>query len=612
MKQFTSPSVPSGPGHTPARPTGAAPQPRASFPVVDFAQRARSEEPSPLEENPSLAMFGATYQRISDLPSPPAVRQSPVFAPHGDPIPGPDPDTGLRRHASRDYVDMDDGTTVRVTRDPATGEWRERLPDVRVARGPALHWAMQTTTWRSGSPASSSASSSPGVSRSTSTSSLSHGASSSSLSNAISPVGLGSARRVDPIWNISQYKVPTNPTQPGLPTPAGYKSLMIGHEQYFVNAHFGAVSLTAPHAAPHIYSVALAKVGRVTDEGLYRLNDGRHFLPVDSDFCAVAFDSHHLRWKITGPPGSPLPTILIETGSAPDKWVPVMAVADVDDLFQSARGVKGYPGQVGPVDLVNSSVDKHVYGYMQGYLRQIISACDPAIHRASVANKGQLIDDYIWTHGYPYDCLASIHSAVQAGRPIPPGMPVFDAFQGLGAVRCSKDGNFNVGRVNPYTQLSYPDRRRSAAEDALLAEWKTHRDARDNRRKGALNEQMYATRLQEDGYRFLDGGTYGGGQNGFDRVFEGPAGHVYILEAKHVGTTSSGHPGNAKLAMTTNAFQMTDKWVDEVLAHSDSGKPAVSKVNAARSRGQLFKVLGTTTEDGKLILFRIDMSPVEF
>lgn len=612
MKQFTSPSVPSGPGRTPARPSGAAPHARTSYALVDFAQGSRPAEPSPLEENPALAIFGATYQRIVELPSPLAVDPHAVFAPHGDPIPSPDPSTGLRQYASRDYVDMDDGTTVRVTRDPATGEWRERLPDVRVARGPALHWMAQTNTWRSGSPASSSASSSPGVSHSSSASSLIHSGSSSSLSYTMSPVNLGNAKRRDPVWDLNHYRLTVNGALPVAPTPLGYKPVMIGREQYFLDAHFGSASLSAPRAAPHIYSASLSRVGKVTDEGFYRLNDGRHFLPIGSDVCPVAFDRSLLCWKVTGPQGASLPDIFIETGSAPDKWVPVMTLARVDDVFQSARRVKGYPGLIGPVDVLNNSVDKTVYGYMQGYLRQIIGACDATILRAPVAIKGELIDAYIWRHGYPYDCLTSIHSALEAGLPIPPGMPVFDAFQGLGTVSCSKDGNFNVGRISPYTQLCYPDRRRSAEEDALLAEWKLSRDARDTRGKGALNERMYQTRLTEDGYRLLEGGTYGGGHNGFDRVFEGPAGHIYILEAKHVGKTAHGNPGNAKLAMTTTAFQMTDRWVGEVLAHSDFRKPAEVAVRAARSSGRLYKLLGTTTEDGKLILFRIDMSPVEF
>ena len=535
-------------------------------------------------------MFGTTYQRISDLPSTPAVARDPLFAPHGDPIPAPDPATGLRHYESRDYVDMDDGTTIRVTHDLATGEWRERPPDLRVAHGPALHWNVAANTWRSGSPSRSAAGSSPGVTHRSS--------------------------RIDPLWDISRYTLPVSTPPASGPAPLGLKPVMIGSERYFMDVHYGDLSGAAPHATADIHSVNSSgkrnKVGRVEHDGLYRLNNQRHYLPVGTDFCPVEFDSARMRWKITGPQGSKLPDILIDMGSAPDKWVPMLAVDQVVEVFQSARRIKGYTGLVGPVDLVGSSLDKQVYGYMQGYLRHIIGFCDLSIRNAPVAHKGELIDAYIWANGYPYDQLMSIYNALESGQPIPPGMPMFDAFQGLGTVRCSRDGNFSVGRISSQMQLHYPDRVRSVAEEALLAEWKKSSADRDNKKKGELNEQMYETRLMEDGYTRLTGGTYGEGQNGFDRVLVGPAGHVYVLEAKHVSKAASGEPGNASLFGMATARQMTDKWVHKVLKLAPSNTPAAKAVSAAMLNGQLFKVLGTTTEDGKLIMFKIDMSPVDF
>lgn len=124
---------------------------------------------------------------------------------------------------------------------------------------------------------------------------------------------------------------------------------------------------------------------------------------------------------------------------------------------------------------------------------------------------------------------------------------------------------------------------------------------------------MYEARLTEDGYRLLEGGTYGGGQNGFDRVFEGPAGNIYIiLEAKHVSKTPSGTLSNASMGWINEARQMSDKWVCKVLASADPKTPAHKAVSGAMKRGQLFKLLGTTTEEGKLIMFKIDMSFMEF
>lgn len=616
MKQYTSGSVPSGTGHAPTRPLGTAPQARTSFSTVDFAHRATSAEPSLLEDNPSLGIFGATYQYIVDLPSTPEVTRNPVFVPHGDPIPAPDPTTGLRHYASRDYADTEDGTTVMVTHDPVTGEWHERAPDSRVTRGPALHWMAPTMTWRSGSPDSSSSSSSPGVSHSDSGSSLSHSTSSSSIPRTMSHVNLSSVTRIDPVWSLAPYKLVAG----GAPTlstaPTGFKSLMIGREQFFVDIHFGDLSGTVPHAKPDLYSVDMSgkriRVGRVEPNGLYQVNGLRHYLPLGSDFYAVAFDSAGKQWSITCPQGTVLPDIRIEMGSAPDKWVPTLAVDNVLDLFQSSRQNRGYTSLVGPVDLAGNSHDRQVYSYMQNYLRQIIGFCDPFIRRAPMAMKGDMIDAYIWTNGYPYDCLTAIHAALARGQPLPPGMPVFDALEGLGTVKCSKNGNFSVARISSQRQLCYPDRTRSAAENDLLVEWKKCRDAKDGKAQGERNEQMYEARLTEDGYTLLPGGTYGAGQNGFDRVFEGPTGNIYLLEVKHVSKKPSGELGNASLGSMTDARQMTDKWVRRVLGFSDPTSAASTAVSKALARGQLFKLLGTTTEDGQLILFKIDMSLVDF
>lgn len=615
MKQFTSPSVQPVAGRPVDRPSGAAPSARTAFPVVDFAGGPLPPEAIPVRNRPTAAVPSATYQRITDLPTTPAVTRDAIFAPDGDPIPAPDPATGSREYESRSYLNLDDGTTVLAVRDPQTGEWRERAPDSRLPRGPALHRVPQTNTWRSRSAASSS-SSSPSLSRSSSASSLSHSASSSSLTATPSPVSLSATLRIDPVWNLGLYTLPVSPAPADTLTFPGKRAFMIGAEQYFMDANFGNPSGAVPNARPHLFSVGaggnLVNAGRIELDGLFRLNDNRHYLPVGTGFCTVNFDSARLRWKVVDAGGHGRAEILIEMGGAPDSWVPMLAVDQLSDLFQSVRNIKGYAGHVGAVDLRNSSIDQWVYRYMQGYLRQIVGFCEPAIRSAPTAQKGALIDAYIWRNGYPYDCLASICSALENRRPLPSGMPIFDAFQGLGTVTCSKDGNFNVARISRAMQLHYPDRRRSLVEERLLKTWLEKDAARDNKRKGEVNEAMYEARLTEDGYTVLPGGTYGGGQNGFDRVFEGPAGDIYILEAKHVSFTSTGELASVSLGGTTSSRQMTDSWVRQVLALSQPDTLAAMRVSDALRRGQLFKLLGATSKDGKLVMFKIDMSPVDF
>ena len=614
MKQFTSPSATRVPGRGVGRPSGGAPHARTSFSSIDFASGPRPPEAVPVEVEDFHGHLGTSYSSITNLQPAPATPHGALIAPEGDPLPAPDPVTGLREYESRMFVNLDDGSTVPVVRDPSTGEWHERPPGSRLARGPALHWAAHTGTWRSRSPGGSSSDSSPSISHSSSSASISHSASTSSLTPAMNNVSLASATRIDPDWHFNRYTLQVSSAVNRAVAFPGKRPVMMGNERYFIDVNFGNSSGAVPAAPPTLFSVnargQLAIAGRVESNGLYRLNDGRHFLPVGTEFCRVEFDSSQLRWKILDSRGLGAPDIRIEMGGASDTWVPMMSVDNVAGLFQLGRNDMGYTGLVGPVDLVNNSLDRRVYTYMQSYLRQIIGT-DSTIRLAPVAHKGALVDDYIWRNGYPYDCLTSIYSAKAAGLPLPPGMPVFDAFQGLATVGCSENGGFNLTRVSREMQLCYPDRTRSLAEDQLLNAWKQKRDAKDNKAKGALNEQMYEARLTEDGYTLLAGGTCGGGQNGLDRVFEGPAGHIYILEAKHVSSDSAGKLSDVSLGSTSRARQMTDRWVSNVLALSDTSTPAARAVSEALTRGQLFKLLGVTTQEGRLILFKINMSLVD-
>ncbi|WP_143522456.1 hypothetical protein [Pseudomonas sp. 2822-17] len=614
MKQFTSPSLQSAPGRATNRPSGAAPDARVSSPVFDFAAGPRPPVAIPVQGDLSPDVSGATYRRIIDLPSSSDATSGAVFVPPGDPIPAPDPVTGLRESEERTYLNLKTGpnlneiTTIVVERDPSTGEWRERPLSSLQVRGPALHRVQASNTWRAGTSIDSS-SSSPSISASSSSSSLSHSTSSASLAAAANTISLSNVARIDPVWNIDLYTLPVNVPLTNVPVFQRKKPFMIGAELYFMDVNYGNLSGNVPLAVSDLFAVGktgvLKKVGWIGEEGIYTINNVQ-YLSMNSGFCKVLFDSARLHFKMVGPGTQSVPDIFIEMGGAPDSWVPVLAIDKIPNLLQSSRAICGYPGRTVAFDWVNSSIDQRAYSYVRSYLRQIIGFCEPNIRRAPVAEKGALIDAYIWRQGYPYDCLASIHSA------LPPGMPKFDALQGLATIKCSKNGNFNMQRIVGQMQLYYPERERSQSENVLLEEWKAVRNARDDKGKGKLNEKMYAARLTEDGYTLLRGGTYGEGQNGFDCVFEGPTGSIYLLEAKHVSSNPAGKLGSVSLGSTVRSRQMTNTWVHNVLKSSDPNLPAAQRVFEAMSNGQLFKLLGVTTPEGKLCIFKIDMSPVDF
>ncbi len=184
------------------------------------------------------------------------------------------------------------------------------------------------------------------------------------------------------------------------------------------------------------------------------------------------------------------------------------------------------------------------------------------------------------------------------------GIVQFDPFQGMATVAVRREGSFNVDAVAANDQFHYPHRQRRADEIALFDQWKTL-SIQDAKGRGLANEKMYRALLVNDGYQIIPGGTYGGGQNGFDLVFKGPAGDVYVLEVKHA------KPRNVSMQRVYEHFQMEDGWVRRVLKKLDRSDPgARQQVADALDRQRLFKVIGATLPDGKLVLFKIDMSGV--
>jgi len=162
-----------------------------------------------------------------------------------------------------------------------------------------------------------------------------------------------------------------------------------------------------------------------------------------------------------------------------------------------------------------------------------------------------------------------------------------------------------VGAVLQNDQLYYPQRQRTPDEQQLLDQWKALNTTDENILRGQANEKMYQALLENDGYRIIPGGTYGGGQNGFDLVFKGPADDVYVLEVKHAKS------GSTSMAKVNPDYQMEDGWVARVLSRLDANDPGAGQVvEEALRRQRLFKVIGATLPDGKLVLFKIDMSAV--
>lgn len=122
---------------------------------------------------------------------------------------------------------------------------------------------------------------------------------------------------------------------------------------------------------------------------------------------------------------------------------------------------------------------------------------------------------------------------------------------------------------------------------------------------------MYQQMLVDDGYQILSGGNYGRGQYGFDLVFTGPTGAVYLLEAKHSPPGNPDRLSPVSMAMRNGYWQMEDLWVEAVLARSEVARSQAGvAVRQALSNQRLFKLIGATTSNGTQYLFKIDMSPV--
>ncbi|KAF1027569.1 MAG: hypothetical protein GAK37_02403 [Pseudomonas sp.] len=561
----------------------AAPAGRSRLPVTgevtrDFAIRrpgpGSSSSPYAPVSMENLAHIPQLSTALADVtPLPPAA----VLVPEG-PLLGPPSAQGVRVVGQRTYLDLDTQETVLVVHDPVAGGYRERSPHALQASGPVLRAVPGTRTWtRSAVPAS------PANPR---------------------PASV-SGGRLDPVWNLADYQVhgPAGHVAPAIP---GMRSFATASGDYcFEHAGLPGTPVYAIDATGR-----RTRSGKIDSQGLIQISGEtlQTCLLLNGRVCRVGIDTGRSRWKLCAVSGAG--DVTIETGGRPGAWVPELRVERIGDIIHDARRAQGLPTGSSPSPLGSTSPeDLRVYRYLRHYARQIIGFTTPAIRHGSAQDQHSLIDAHIWQHGYPYDQLRAGVAAQANLQALPVGLPQFDAFQGMAVVSCTREGGFNINTVAGDDQLYYPLRLRTPAQDALLTQWRAL-SIHDTRARGAANEAMYRLCLEQEGYRIVPGGTYGGGQNGFDLVFRGPAQEVYLLEVKHASAATRGGFSNVSMARVNPDFQMEDGWVRRVL-NTDAGRSEAGvAVRLALQQQRLFKVVGVTTPDGRLWMFRIDMRPV--
>lgn len=514
-------------------------------------------------------------------------------------LPGPPPPTavwvtgdtlgavnaeGMHDVNGRSYVNLDTGQTVQVVHQPASGTYHPRLAHQLAAGSAVVQRVGNTSTW-------------------TNVTTAAH----SSVPIA-TPVTMPAPGPRDPQWDLQLYDARGAGAATGTPIP-GKKQYVIGGQNYYGDELFSLDHYKAGDNRLYMQNAngVLQPRGSISEDGMIQLSGDPAvaYLEVGSVLVRVELDSTRNKYQLIPNGSNSAPGIYLDTGGSRASWVPEMRLDSIGAIINAARKSLGYTGVTSDMSQgLMSTVDKQTYCYMRQYARQMIAFDNPRIRNAPVQQRDRMIDAHIWTHGYPYDRLLLGMHARAEGVALPPGVVQFDAFQGMATVAARREGTFNLEAVAVNDQLHYPYRGRRGDEQDFFNQWRAL-DIKQTRQRGAANEQMYRELLKNDGYRIIPGGTYGGSQNGFDLVFMGPAGDVYVLEVKHA---KSGH---VSMARVNQHFQMEDGWVTRVLSKLDSHDPgAGQQVADALARQRLFKVIGATLPDGKLVLFKIDMSAV--
>ncbi|WP_169874718.1 hypothetical protein [Pseudomonas proteolytica] len=521
--------------------------------------------------------------QISDLDVPGPMPPMAVLV-TGSLLPAPSAE-GVYTHNGRTYLDLETGETVLVVRDPHTGEWRERAPHHLAATGASVQRVAGSSLW--------------------------------ARRNAVAqapvslPIAVPARGRLDPVWDLQRYDVSQASNVPLFPM-AGMNDFVVEGTRYYVNAQFNlkAFRIKQSHIQQRGPNGNLRPSGSFAEDGIIRLS-GREpltYLHVGGVTSRIELDNVRQKWRLLG---NGVEAIYLDTGGHLSSWVPQLQLRDIGDIISQARRVLGYTGVSSDMSQgVMSTMDKNTYVYMQQYARQLIGSETTAIHQAPVRDRDRMIDEHIWRHGYPYDRLRQAISAQADGRALPAGIAQFDPLQGTATVSVREGGSFNVQSVSSNAQLHYPRRRRSDEHQRLFEQWSAL-DIHATRQRGEANERMYRQMLVEDGYRIIPGGTYGMGLHGFDLVFRGPADAVYLLEIKHIPPSNTHRLSSVSMAKGLGYWQMEDRWVSAVLAHSEAANsPAGDAVRHALGNQQLFKLVGATAPNGTQYVFKIDMSPV--
>ncbi len=519
-----------------------------------------------------------------DLPGPTAPQA--VLVPEGAlPVANAN---GMRIVNERTYLDLESGQTVMVVLDPVTGAYQQRAPYELAASGPPLQRVVGTSTWTATAPAAR-ATVQPG------------------------PAPVTQRGRLDPSWDLRRYDVRHGGTTSVHPLP-GKHGFMIQGQPYYVDAQFALDDYKRGRSEIHLLNASnqLVRCGTIAEDGVIQIrgNPVSTYIGIGPVISRAEFDSVRSKWRLRADVQGGA-DIYLDTGGRLGSWVPELRLDSIGPVIAAARKVLGYTGVSSDIGVgYMSTMDKQTYCYMRQYARQMVAFDNPHIRTARALAQDRLIDQHIWVHGYPYDRLMQGVSAKAEDRALPIGVAQFDPFQGMATYSARREGGFNVEAIRGNDQLHYPQRRRTQDEQQLFDHWSSL-SIDDTGLRGAANEQMYRAMLTNDGYQVIPGGTYGGGQHGFDVVLRGPAGDVYLLEIKHVSSDSNNRLSTVHMARVSSNFQMEDGWIRNVLRKSDAGGAEAGRVvQDALERQRLFKLIGATSPAGKMVLFKIDMSPV--
>lgn len=181
----------------------------------------------------------------------------------------------------------------------------------------------------------------------------------------------------------------------------------------------------------------------------------------------------------------------------------------------------------------------------------------------------------------------------EAGKPKPlpinSGVP---AITELTAIEPTAGGYVSATKLN---SGSYAITDLTATEKALAAQISTGVD-----RSGALTEQLIESVAQRQGLQPLGGGKYGS-NNGFDHVYLSADGKsVIVLDSKQINGGISLSKG------VDDVVQMSDAWVEKVLAKLEKDSDAFKAVNNAIKEGSLTKgIAGVDRSTGQLVLAKL-------